>query len=330
LPPPEKSTNCPVKTFAVGYDAPQFSELNYAAETARAVGTDRNRASRNDHRPRDLFGALPRLISREDEPIAWPASVSLYFVSKVASEHVKVVLTGEGSDELFAGDERYRWHSGTNGSPRRYRGFPYGLGRSIRKWIAGTRLLTLALRRKLGHTFLAHDDSFESLLLDNFYCAFLRQERVRLLLAPDSAYQHYLVHWIRGAGSSTLQRLLYAGQKTYISSSCSWQDRMSMACSIECRVPLLDHTLVEFAAAMPDRLKTRGSKQHVLKKAVKDLLPRLCHPSPQKGYPHAASRLAARAVRRSRYFGHSNRATASSRLTSIAEQVDLLIERLRS
>ena len=58
----------------------------------------------------DFFSALPQLIWHEDEPIAWPSSVSLYFVSKLAAEHVKVVLTGEGSDEMFGGYERYRWN----------------------------------------------------------------------------------------------------------------------------------------------------------------------------------------------------------------------------
>ena len=89
----------PVKTFAVGYQEPQFSELSYAAEVARA---DRDGASRNDRRHGRFLHALPRLIWHEDEPIAWPSSVSLYFVSKLAAEHVKVVLTGEGSDEMFA------------------------------------------------------------------------------------------------------------------------------------------------------------------------------------------------------------------------------------
>jgi asparagine synthase (glutamine-hydrolysing) len=180
----KKSSNGPVKTFAVGYDAPQFNELHHAAETARAIGTEHHETTIG---PDDFFAALHRLIWHEDEPIAWPSSVSLYFVSKLASEHVKVVLTGEGSDKLFRGYERYRWQLWNQRAAAKYRVFPYGLRRSMRKWIAGTRLLGPTLRRKLGHTVLAHDDSLESLLLDNFYCAFSRPERGRMLLAPDSA-----------------------------------------------------------------------------------------------------------------------------------------------
>ncbi len=95
----------PVKTFAVGYQESAYSELSYARQVSDAIGTDHHEVVVGME---DFFNALPRLVWHEDEPIAWPSSVSLYFVSKLASEHVKVVLTGEGSDELFAGYHRYQ------------------------------------------------------------------------------------------------------------------------------------------------------------------------------------------------------------------------------
>src|SRR5579863_7431955 len=101
----KRATSGPVKTFAVGYQEPQFSELNYASAVARSIGTEHHEIVVGQDQ---FFGMLPRLIWHEDEPIAWPSSVSLYFVSKLASEHVKVVLTGEGSDELFGGYGRYQ------------------------------------------------------------------------------------------------------------------------------------------------------------------------------------------------------------------------------
>src|SRR5208337_3623824 len=102
----QRRASRPAQTFAVGYSEAKFSELSYARRVAQAIGTDHREITVGID---DFFGALPRLIWHEDEPIAWPSSVSLYFVSKLAAEHVKVVLTGEGSDELFAGYERYRW-----------------------------------------------------------------------------------------------------------------------------------------------------------------------------------------------------------------------------
>lgn len=279
----KKSTEAPVKTFAVGYPEPKFSELTGAAQVAQTIGTEHHEIIIGSD---DFFAALPRLIWHEDEPIAWPSSVSLYFVSKLASEHVKVVLTGEGSDEIFAGYERYRWHLWNERAAEKYRAVPHGLGRWIRKQATASRLLGPSLRRKLGHTFLARDETIESLLLDNFYCAFSRLDRGRLLLAPDAAYQHYMAHWNDRAGSSTLQRMLYADQKTYLVELLMKQDQMSMACSIESRVPFLDHTLVEFAAAIPDQLKIRGSVQkYVLKKAARDLLPPAVIQTPKKGFP---------------------------------------------
>ncbi len=94
----------PVKTFAVGYREEAYSELEYARQVAARIGTEHHEVVIGRE---EFFGALPDLIWHEDEPISWPSSVSLYFVSKLAARQVKVVLTGEGSDELFAGYARY-------------------------------------------------------------------------------------------------------------------------------------------------------------------------------------------------------------------------------
>src|SRR5262249_32844518 len=120
---------------------------------------------------------------------------------------------------------------------------------------------------------------FESLFLDNFYCAFPASEQMRFLAAragshDDSIYGNYLRY--RGAheGASLLQQILYADQKTYLVELLMKQDQMSMACSIESRVPFMDHTFVEFSTRIPDALKIKGTTQkYILKKAVKDLLP---------------------------------------------------------
>ena len=95
-----------IKTFAVGYGEEAFSELRYAREVAEHIRSDHHevRLSRED-----FFESLPRLIWHEDEPIVWPSSVALYFVARLAREHVTVVLTGEGSDETLAGYTRYAW-----------------------------------------------------------------------------------------------------------------------------------------------------------------------------------------------------------------------------
>jgi asparagine synthase (glutamine-hydrolysing) len=274
----------PVKTFAVGYREEQFSELSYAAEVARAIGTDHHEVVIGMD---DFFEALPGLIWHEDEPITWPSSVSLYFVSKLAAEQVKVVLTGEGSDEIFGGYERYLANCINQKYASMYRFVPAPLRRALRNTVATSRLLNASVRRKLGHTFLGRDNSVEALFLDNFYCAFSASEQARLLHAPcGEIYANYMRYWQARPDTPILPRMLFADQKTYLVELLMKQDQMSMACSIESRVPFLDHHFVEFAMSMPDHMKIRGvTQKYVLKRAVEDLLPRDIVYRKKMGFP---------------------------------------------
>jgi len=262
----------PVKTFAVGYKEAAYSELSYARHVSEAIGTDHHEVVITSD---DFFNALPRLIWHEDEPIAWPSSVSLYFVSKLAAEHVTVVLTGEGSDELFAGYHRYQHYLFNRRWADLYKIAPAFLRNGVRNTIDSSTRIPRDLRRKLQHTFLGRDSSVESLQLDNFYGAFSASERNAMLLKANGSnpYESYLNYWNSRSGS-TLAQMLYADAKTYLVELLMKQDQMSMACSIESRVPFLDHPFVEFAARVPDNLKIRNkSGKYIMKKAAEDLLP---------------------------------------------------------
>ena len=138
-----------VKTFAVGYPEQPYSELSCAARVARHIGTDHREVVVGME---DFFNALPMVIWHEDEPAAWPSSVPLYFVSRLAAEHVTVALTGEGSDELFAGYARYRMHALNQRWFDLYRICPASLRRVFRTRLASNRLIGADLRRKLQHT----------------------------------------------------------------------------------------------------------------------------------------------------------------------------------
>jgi asparagine synthase (glutamine-hydrolysing) len=273
-----------VKTFSVGYNEERFSELSYAAEVARTLGTDHHEITIGMD---GFFDALPGLIWHEDKPITWPSSVSLYFVSKLASEQVKVVLTGEGSDELFGGYERYRWNLLNRKYARIYDVLPASFRAWVRGGIASTNLLRASARRKIGHTFVGRDSRLESLFLDNFYCAFSESELNRLLHGDaGSPYGQYLAYWNSRPQAPLLPRMLYADQKTYLAELLMKQDRMSMACSIESRVPFLDHQFLEFAMSIPDNLKIRGATQkYILKKAVEGLLPSEIIHRKKMGFP---------------------------------------------
>jgi asparagine synthase (glutamine-hydrolysing) len=275
----------PVKTFSVGYSESKFSELSEARQVAEQIGTDHHEVLVSMD---DFFNALPRLVWHEDEPITWPSSVSLYFVSKLARERVTVVLTGEGSDELFAGYGRYRFFQLNQRWMRAYQGVPGGVRDAIQNAVAGSPLLSASIRRKLGHTVLGRGANIESLYLNNFYCAFGAEEQQQLLNDHFAAnpYASFLRRWDSTARSPTLSRLLYADQKTYLVELLMKQDQMSMACSIESRVPFLDHKFVEFAASVPPHMKLRGKHgKYIMKKAVEDLLPHNIIYRKKMGFP---------------------------------------------
>jgi asparagine synthase (glutamine-hydrolysing) len=277
----------PLETFSVAFTDRAFSELGYARQVASAIKANPHEIVIDAH---DFFGALPRLVWHEDEPIAHPSSVPLYFVSKLASAHVKVVLTGEGSDELLAGYGKYpralaNWRAGA---------FWRLAPEPLRQFVAGTVVprLPRRARRYAARSFLAMPRTPEAMFFDNF--ASIGLGRQASLLSPRvgrfataDAYAPSRTYFDTPNGrSTTLDRLLYADLKTYLVELLMKQDQMSMAASIESRVPFLDHPLVEFAAQLPPRMKLRGlTTKWILREAVKTLLPREILTRRKMGFP---------------------------------------------
>jgi len=281
----------PVETFSVGYTEQTYSELPFARTVSDHIKSRHHEVLVSEH---DFFAALPHLIWHEDEPIVWPSSVSLYFVSRLARERVTVVLTGEGADETLAGYTRYAFTLKNAAMDRAYRGVvPNIVRRGLRNSVATSSLLGATLRRKLEHTFLSKDgNSWASFYFDNFFSAFGEAEQNGLLTsefvreaAPSTAYKNVLAYWERSSGEM-LQRLLYTDIKTYLVELLMKQDNMSMAASIESRVPFLDHVLVEFATRIPREVQIQGlAGKRILKKAVEDLLPHEILYRPKLGFP---------------------------------------------
>src|SRR2546422_3501071 len=228
----------PLQTFSVAFKDRAFNELEYAREVARAIKADSHEIVIDD---RDFFTALPKLVWHEDEPIAHPSSVPLYFVSALARRHVTVVLTGEGSDELLAGYGKYprvtwNWRAGTI--------YERMMPRAVRRSIAHnlTSLLPARAARYATRSFLAMDRTPESMCFDNFAAIRLADQRrllapaLRLMATAGRAYGPSVAYFDRPNGSSTLlDRLLYADIKTYLVELLMKQDQMSMATSIESR-----------------------------------------------------------------------------------------------
>src|SRR5580704_5486332 len=286
-----KIRRAPVETFSVGYSEHSYSELPYARVVAQHLNSVHHEVLVSQQ---EFFDALPKLIWHEDEPIAWPSSVALYFVARLARERVRVVLTGEGSDETLAGYGRYAFTLKNAGLDRSYRRVVPGfLRRQVRNSIEDSSWIGARLRRKVSHSFLAKDgESWASFYFDNFFSAFSDQQQTGLLhdevaqqFERGASYRHVLDYWEASSGEM-LQRLLYTDIKTYLIELLMKQDNMSMAASVESRVPFLDHGLVEFAMRMPQALLIKGfSGKAILKEAVADLLPASIIHRPKLGFP---------------------------------------------
>ena len=289
-----------IETFAVGYGSADerdgrdmnperaCSELAPAREVATHIRSNHHEVRLTRER---FFASLPRLIWHEDEPIAWPSSVALCSVAQLAREHVTVVLTGEGSDETLAGYTRYAWTLLNTRMDLAYRFITTaGLRRLVSRAIERSPL-SASQHRKLRHTFLLRDgNSWPSFYYDNFLSAFSSDEQTELftpeaLAVAGDAYAGSMAAWERSQGD-LLHRLLYADINSYLVELLMKQDQMSMAASIESRVPFLDHQLVEFAAGIPAQYSIAGmAGKIILKEAAGDLLPKSIIYRKKMGFP---------------------------------------------
>ena len=277
----------PIKTFSVGFREREANELEYARLVAKKFATDHHEITIT---PKQFFDALPNLVWHEDEPIGFIASVPLYFVSKLAAQHVKVVLTGEGADETLAGYGRYEKALKLLNYGEKYESVtPSFLRDAVR---GGVATLPSALNRKLKRTFLSRESDVENLFFDNFGVfpksmqsgLFSRSTKERISDLNPFARQNA---WLDKSGADdVLDKLLYADTKTYLHELLMKQDQMSMAASIESRVPFLDHKLVEFTAKMPREMKLRGATtKWILREAMKGILPAEILDRPKMGFP---------------------------------------------
>jgi asparagine synthase (glutamine-hydrolysing) len=217
--------------------------------------------------------------------------VALNFVSRLAAERVKVVLTGEGSDETLAGYNRYRATIYQLAVGRRYERLVPGAVRGAVRAAVGV-LPAGRLQQRLRRTILTRRADLDTLYFDNF-AVFARGEQPSLLTAdarervgaadPYTAYHAALE---RTDATSLLDRLLYADTKTYLHELLMKQDQMSMAASIESRVPFLDHPLVEWVSALPQEMKLRGlTTKYVLREAMRGQLPEEILSRRKMGFP---------------------------------------------
>ena len=266
----------PIRTYAIGFSGGEaealYNELPYARQVAKLFATNHREIVVQP----DVVALLPKLLWHMDEPLSDTAFITTYLVSAFAREDVKVILSGVGGDELFGG---YRRYLGGHYA-RRYRRWPGWLRRMAS--YAARRLPTdrhsgLLNNLRLAKGFMASaemssDERYRS------YLQVLSRRHVSALLLEESAAgpSDSLARAFAAAGNEDeLNRMFAVDAETQLPDDLLLlTDKMSMAVSLECRVPLLDHQLVELAAAMPAVIKVRdGRLKHLLKASLADLLP---------------------------------------------------------
>jgi asparagine synthase (glutamine-hydrolysing) len=264
-----ETSSARVKTFSIGFNEPAFDELEHARRVARHFGTDHHEFVVEP----DAIGILDRLVSHFDEPFADSSAIPTWYVSEMARRHVTVVLSGDGGDELFGGYDRYLPHP-------RVVAFDRYSPRALRRVaaIAAARLPHGAR----GKNFLRHvgrDDRGRYLDAIRFFGtdekpALLTLDARRRMQAPDA--EHRLAHHFeRYAHLPWPAQMMRFDTETYLPEDVLTKvDRMSMAHSIESRVPLLDNEVIAFASTLPASLKIKnGRRKHVLKEVAATLLP---------------------------------------------------------
>lgn len=270
----------PVKTFSIGFSEASFDELKYARLTAERYRTDHHEFMVTP----DVCRLVEEIVWHHDEPFADASSIPTYVVSKMAREFVTVILSGDGGDELFAGYERYLIHEGRNRFERIPRWFRRGvmlpLSRALPRAAYGKQFLrNISLSdgaRFVDSLSYFGADAKRSLL----------GEAIKRDLNGHNSSAAFENLFAEPRSADQIERLLYLDSKTYLPGDILTKvDRMSMAHSIEARVPLLDHELIEFVETIPSNFKLRGqTTKHILKQAMADLIPKEIVHRPKMGF----------------------------------------------
>ncbi len=275
-----------IRTFTVAYDfGPAYDETRYARMIAQKFNTRHREIFVT---PKDFQDFIPSLVWHMDEPVTESAAISLYFVSKLAKEDVTVVLSGEGSDEVFGGYPIYKYMQ----TLERYRMLPAGLRQNVinptlnllgGKWRKYTTLSDKPLReRYLGVSF------YETPMKDALY-----RPEIRKIFNGHGMPSLVQPYYDKAAGLDPLHQMMYLDVKSWLPDDLLIKaDRMTMASSLELRVPFLDHRVVELGGRIPARFRIKGwTTKYILKKAMERYLPHEILHRGKMGFPTPLARM---------------------------------------
>jgi asparagine synthase (glutamine-hydrolysing) len=270
-----RHTPHPVKTYAIGFQGgaaeSYYSELPHARAVARHFGTEHHEILVKP----DVVALLPKLAWHLDEPVADSAFVTTYLVSEFARRDVTVILSGVGGDELFGGYRRYLggfYRARLDRVPRPLRRAATALADRL----PADRHSPLLDAMRLARGFLASAELPFEERYRSYMDVFPEASVAEILRAPMADDRDALGEALAAATSNDeLNRMFTVDAATQLPDDLLLlTDRMSMAVSLECRVPLLDHELVELAATMPQAVKVKGGRlKHAMKEALRGVLP---------------------------------------------------------
>ena len=256
----------PLKTFSIGFEEAAFDELPDARRVAQHLGTEHHELVVRA----DATGLLDTLAHHFDEPFGDSSAIPTYLVSQLAAKHVKMVLSGDGGDELFAGYSRYRRYAALQRIRRSTLGMGPGLAKLAGALIPGARGRRLAgIGQRMG---LPWPDDYLALvaLANPADLGLLFGER-----AKTDPFGSIRQRFVRSDIDSDMERILSGDMDTYLADDILTKvDRTTMAVSLEGRAPLLDQNLIAFAARLPFDMKLRGEQgKYLFRKVAARLLP---------------------------------------------------------
>ena len=270
-----RQMDAPVKSFSIGFDYENFDELKYARLIARHFGTEHHEEVVHP----DAIDILPKLVWHYDEPFADSSAIPTYYVSRMARQHVTVTLSGDGGDELFGGYTRYMLM-------RSYDKYYRMSGPLRRPFAALARMLPFPVRKRafFDRLTMPFDQAYRDYMSDFGRCWMKEfSPGGPLSMIEGGSWNDF---WIRSGKVDRVAQLLYVDMKSYLPGDILTKvDRASMAVSLEARVPVLDHKVVELAARMPFHMKIRGdSGKYILKEMIRPWMPEGFLERPKKGF----------------------------------------------
>jgi asparagine synthase (glutamine-hydrolysing) len=282
-----EATNKKVKTFTIGFGGEQFAdERTYARLAAQRYGTEHYEMTIS---PEDFRDFMPTYVRHMEEPVCEPPAIALYYITRLASEHVKVLISGEGGDEAFAGYQKYRnvvWLERI-----KQLGWP---------WAGGAELMLNGLS-SIGASRFTRYAALMQIPLEEYYysCSAgpqspfvrLREELYapgfRTQIDPERSLQYIHDCFSAVRSGSPLNKMLYVDTKSWLPDDLLVKaDKMTMANSVELRVPFLDHKVLEFAASLPTEYKLKGlTTKYILKRALNGRVPEQVINRKKAGFP---------------------------------------------